>query len=358
MNRTLAAISTVAALLTVVGNTMFANRNTPVRILPEPAQTLLTRDMGLTEGQLVLVRNGRVMVGTLETAGEPKETAVFGAVRITVTKEQFFAQYRDIERFKRHKAVLQLGRFSPSPALDDVRGLTFSRATLDDLRDCRPGRCKVKLPAAWMSDLGRNVDWSGPGWRDDAQAVLRQKFVDYVASYLSVGAVALVEYSDKKIPVRLADSFHAIVQRSPSLTLQFPDFQRYLVAYPHVVLPGTDGFIYWSQEQFGLKPVVSISHVTVHQDARLPNVIVGASKQLYATHYFEASLGLTIAVDDGDAARPGIYLVYMNRTRADALGGSFGAMRRSVVNARTREGVEKTLTELKRRLEAAEPLPE
>ena len=100
---------------------------------------------------------------------------------------------------------------------------------------------------------------------------------------------------------------------------------------------------------------MSVSHVSVHQDPVHPNVMIGASRQLYATHYFEASLGLTFAVDDGDGSRQGIYLIYVNRTRADALKGSFGNVRRSVVQGRARDGVEDTLTRLKHTLEGGDP---
>ena len=319
-------------------------------IIPEPAQSLLLRDIGFTEGQLVLARNGRVVVRMLPTP-QPKEIAVAGVTRIGVTKEQFFERYRDIERFKQHEAVLQLGRFSTPPDAAQLAGLTFSPDMLDDLRTCRPGRCKVKLPAEWMAKFREQVNWSSRSARDEAQALFRTMLAAYVADYQARGASALVEYQDKAKPVSLAQASTALVERSPYLHTVSPGFSRYLIAYPGVHLPVIDSFIYWSQEKFGLKPVVSITHVSVHQDPSQPSVIVGASRQLYATHYFEASLGLTFAVDDGNAEQPGIYLIYVNRTRADALTGSFARVRRSVVHNRTRDGVEETLTALKKKLE-------
>jgi len=319
-------------------------------LIPEPANTILLRDAGFTQGQLVLARNGRVVVRMLEMA-DPKEVAVAGVTRVAVSKEQFFAQYRDIERFKQHEAVLQLGRFSQPPAASDLAGLTFSQDMLDDLRACRPGSCKVKLPAAWMAAFRDRVDWSSGTARSDAQELFRATLAAYVADYQANGAAALVEYRDKEAPVRLGELSTAIVQHSPSLRAVSPDFARYLIAYPRVSLPVADSFVYWSQEKFGLKPVISLSHVSVYRDPAQPTVIIGASRQLYASHYFEASLGLTFAMDDGETARPGIYLIYVNRTRADALAGSFGRMRRSVVHGRTLDGVEETLAALKRRLE-------
>jgi hypothetical protein len=342
-----------AAVLAVLLVSGTATPRAQPPISPEPAYSVLLRDVGFSPGQLVLARNGQIVVKLLPTP-QPKEVAVAGVTRIAVTKEQFFARYRDIVRFKQHEAVKQLGRFSQPPDADDLARLEFSPDMLDDLRTCRPGDCKVKLPHAWMTTLREQVNWSSRSAHTDAQDLFRALLAAYVAEYQVNGTSALVEYRDKEAPARLAEQSTALIQHSPYLNALSPDFARYLIAYPRVHLPVLDSFIYWSQEQFGLKPVVSISHVSVYQDPAQPSVMMGASRQLYATHYFEASLGLTFAVDDGGTIRPGIYLIYVNRTMADALTGSFGKVRRSVVHNRTRDGVEETLAALKRRLEGGE----
>ena len=345
------AVWAAVSAAVLVGVTATPRAQAP--IIPEPAYSVLLRDVGFSQGQIVLARNGQVVVKLLPTP-QPKEVAVAGVTRIAVTKEQFFARYRDIERFKQHKAVKQLGRFSQPPDAGDLARLEFRPDLLDDLRTCQPGDCKVKLPQTWMTKLREQVNWSSTSARADAQDLFRALLSGYVADYQTNGASALVEYGDKEAPAKLAEQSTALVEHSPYLKALSPDFARYLVAYPRVHLPVLDNFIYWSQEQFGLKPVVSISHVSVYQDPAQPSVMIGASRQLYATHYFEASLGLTFAADDGGTIRPGIYLVYVNRTRADALTGAFGKMRRSVVYNRTRDGVEETLAALKRKLEGGE----
>lgn len=342
-----------AVWATLLAGGAAAPRGQAPMIIPEPAQSLLRRDIGFTDGQLVLARNGRVVVRMLPTP-HPKEIAVAGVTRIGVTKEQFFERYRDIERFKQHEAVLQLGRFSMPPDAAHLAGLTFSPDMLGDLRTCRPGSCKVKLPAEWMTRFREQVHWSSTSARDEAQALFRGMLAAYVAEYQAQGASALVEYRDKAEPVRLAEQSAVLIERSPYLHAVSRDFSRYLIAYPRVHLPVMDSFIYWSQEKFGLKPVVSVTHVSVYQDPAHPSVIVGASRQLYATHYFEASLGLTFAIDDGDPEHPGIYLIYVNRTRADAMTGALGRLRRSVVRSRTREGVEETLAALRLKLEGGD----
>jgi hypothetical protein len=69
---------------------------------------------------------------------------------------------------------------------------------------------------------------------------------------------------------------------------------------------------------------------------------VAASRQLYATHYFDSSLGLTILLTDAGQARSTV-LVYVNRTRVDVFGGLLGRMKRSLVASRLHGTVERSL---------------
>ena len=110
-------------------------------------------------------------------------------------------------------------------------------------------------------------------------------------------------------------------------------------------------FLYWSTESFGLKPVASITHVFIYVQ---PGRVVTASKQLYASHYFDASLGLAAALEDrSDPSTPGMFLVYLNRSRIDLLGGFFGGLRRAILRGRLRDGMRKNLAEVIRELESS-----
>ena len=70
----------------------------------------------------------------------------------------------------------------------------------------------------------------------------------------------------------------------------------------------------------------------------------------YSSRYVDASLTLTIA-SDGVAATDEIYLVYINRSRANALKGSFSALRRSMVARRVMGSLEENLKNVKSRIE-------
>jgi hypothetical protein len=81
------------------------------------------------------------------------------------------------------------------------------------------------------------------------------------------------------------------------------------------------------------------------------NVLIG-SKQLYASRYFDSSFALTLLVGEvGAGPRPASYLMYLNRSRTDQLGGLLGPIKRSVIEGRMLGGVKKTLEQTKQRLE-------
>jgi hypothetical protein len=73
--------------------------------------------------------------------------------------------------------------------------------------------------------------------------------------------------------------------------------------------------IYWSREHygFGLKPLINVTHTMFYKAS--PSVTVIAAKQIWASHYYDGSLGITVLAD----ANPGTYFVYLNRSRIDLL---------------------------------------
>jgi hypothetical protein len=124
--------------------------------------------------------------------------------------------------------------------------------------------------------------------------LFRKELLSYVEAYLAQGNSALIVYRDKSRPVKLADEFRSSLDASLIGERSMKEFREYLEQFTKRPLPNMDTFLYWSKENFGLKPVISITHVTID---RQPRQLFIASKQIYASHYFNASLGLTAAVD-------------------------------------------------------------
>ena len=113
-------------------------------------------------------------------------------------------------------------------------------------------------------------------------------------------------------------------------------------------------FFYWSKEQYGAgKPVIGVTHVDIVRPRLAGSMRVAAvSREIFATHYRNASLGLTALSEDALGRR---YLVYVNRSQLDLLGGIFGAWKRSVLESRLRSESAGVFSEIKRRIESGPP---
>lgn len=305
---------------------------------------------GLTADQWKAVDSGDPQAKVLETQ-EKREVAIVGVAHLRANTACFITQLQDIENFKKNPAVLRIRKFVRPLDPPDLEGFSLEAGDLAGLRNCRVGECNVKLPVAAVERLGRDMDWSRPDYAPRAQSIFREELLAYVEAYLDRGNASLIEYRDKNKPVRLADEFRSVLDARPGLSGLVPEFHDYLAQFPSGPLPGVSEFFYWSTESFGLKPVASITHVSIYVQ---PGRAVIASKQIYASHYFDASLGLTAALDDpGQASGPGMYLVYVNRSHIDFLGGFFRGLRRALARGRLRDGMRKNLAEAVRKLESS-----
>jgi hypothetical protein len=306
---------------------------------------------GLTDDQWKALDRGETQARVLATR-EKREVAVVGVARLRATTTAcFVARLQDIETFKKSPAVLRIRKFTPPIDPQDLADFPKEMGDLADLPNCAVGNCTIKLSAEMIERLRRDVDWSQPDHAIKAQSVLREELASYVQTYSHRGNSALIEYVDKDQPVALAREFRPVLYAQPGLSELVPEFREYLARYPNEPLANVSEFFYWSTESFGLKPVASITHVFVYVQ---PGRVVTASKQLYASHYFDASLGLGAALEDRtDPSNPGMYLVYLNRSRIDLLGGFFGGLRRAFLRGRLRDGMRKNLAEVSRKLESS-----
>lgn len=295
--------------------------------------------LGFTEGEWKEVDRGGVVAKTLP-ATEGQEVAVLGAVRADASTACFLTQFEDIERFKKSPAVLAIHKFAQPPGFPDLHDLLLDDKDQAALRGCRPGGCDVKLPASAIDSL------QGA----DSPDAFRQWLWGYIQAYLTSGNAALIQYNDKPQPVRLEDEFHALLDAKPSLGDFAPDFYAALAHYAGSSGEDSRDFLYWSKEDFGFKPVISVTHVNIHQE---PGQAIIASKQIYATHYFDGSLGLTFLLDAPLGARDSVYIMYLNRSRIDLLRGWLGGLRRFFLRGRLLDGFKKNLRDVARRLESS-----
>jgi len=282
--------------------------------------TFLRDRIGFSQSDLQGLEQGEVLTRLLDSDGNT-EIAVFGVMHLRLPPETFVEQYRDIETFISAGQVESFGKFDTPPLLENLDGLTLEPSEIEDIKECEVGSCKMKLPASVIERLQKEVDWSKSDYQDRAEELIRQTLVDYVQAYLIGGNTAMGQYDDQKNPLRLADEFHELLLESHYLYEYVPELHSYLEFYPNCDLPNSEDFIYWSERKYDrLRPIVSLNHVTIVSRPRGKIKTMIASKQIYANHYFEASLELTALIDDevvGDSS--GFYLLYLNRSRFDTL---------------------------------------
>lgn len=295
-----------------------------------------------TPNEIKRATSGEIVARTIGKQ-EKHTVAVAGVSRAAADVECFLSRFRDIETFKRSPAVLRIGKLSQPADLNDLQRLTLDAEDLSALRSCRPGECNVRLPPGTFEDL-RKFNLSAPDHAALAQSAFRNRLFDYIQRYVAGGNAALIEYRDKSKPLRLREELRSLLDAEPRLSELIPAFHKYLDG--NSATDGVEDFLYWSTENFGLKPVTSVTHVIVF---RQPGQAVIASKQIYASHYFEASLGITFALDDPGSAG-NMYLVYVNRSSIDLLGGFFGGFRRAMLRGRLLDGLTKNVQQVVRQL--------
>jgi hypothetical protein len=127
-----------------------------------------------------------------------------------------------------------------------------------------------------------------------------------------------------------------------------PEARRLLEALPRDT--ATEPLIFWSNEKFWRKPVVAMSHVVLHDTADATwRFAVVASKQLYASHYHDASLELMAHATHAASGRSYVFL--LTRTKADTRPGGFGWLERKLLNRLVRRRLEDRFEAMRARLQ-------
>lgn len=301
---------------------------------------------GFSSSELAPLDRGEPVAKVLDT--DKREVAVIGAVRVRAPRERLFDHYRDLSALKRSQIVTQAGTFSQNPRAGDLADLAFEDYDLETIRACRPGDCGVRLPAESMARFHR-VDWSADDWRQRVGSVWRDVLAEYVAGYAAHGNRALAEYQNKAQPLSMAQEFRVLFDESGYYKAAAPEFFRYLEEFPAAGLEGSENLMYWTKESFGLRPVISLTHQVLYAapPGRTPAAFI-ATKQIYASHYFDAALALSFVFEDRES---GFYLLTINRARTRSLTSFLRGMVRSMVQKRSRDATEQVLRATKIALE-------
>jgi len=309
-------------------------------------QNRLQQKAAFDETDFAALQRGETIV-KLAPAQDKSEIAVSGLVSLRATADEFLRSYRDSLTHKNNAAVMEIGTFGAAPALADLANLTLEPTDIEDLKACAVGDCQLKLSSAMIERFAGEVNWQAADYAQQATQLFKTMLLEYVKDYRTRGDAALIAYHDKRNEVRLADEQQAVSHVSSYLNDVFATMQS---TRDNSRLRPLEELLVWSKIKFGLKPVISINHITIYKgDQAFGPQVLAVSKQIYANHYFNSSLALTGFVT---VAGPASYLVYENRSRADGLEGPFSKIKRSIVQNKALEGLKGILEHSKITLEA------
>ena len=306
--------------------------------------------VGLNEEQIASIRSGKAVAKVVESP-TPDEVYVFGSVYVEATPESYVKLASDIGALRKLPSYLAIRSFSDPPQVSDLEGFTLEQQDIEELKNCKTGHCQVQLPIEAIEEFQQSINWSAPDVADRVNRLAQRLALQALMEYMQGGNTALGAYRDKKHPAAVAETFASLVGRFEALPVYLPELNEYLLEYPKAKSDNVQAGFYWEKVNFGLKPTFRIVQKVVYRGAvgQEPAYAV-AEKQIYASHYFETALDLTVCVKD--AQRPGFYIITVKGSRQAGLTGLKGSIVRKVAVDKTRSSLERVLMTVKQKLES------
>ena len=310
--------------------------------------------VGLNDEQIQSIRSGKALAKILPSR-TPNEVFIFGAVYVQSAPEHYLELASNVEALRKLPSYLAIQKFSDPPRLSDFDGFTFEEEDIRELKNCKPGHCGIQLPIEAMEAFQQTVNWAASDRADQVNHLARQMALECLLRYIQGGNTALGTYRDKDHPAEIAEAFQSLVSWSKALPVYLPELRGYLLEYPNLKSGNIQSQFYWEKVKFGLKPTLRVVQTIVFRGGTAPGepAFAVAEKQLYASHYFQTALDLTVCVKD--ASRPnqtGFYLLTLKGSQQAGLTGLKGGIVRKVAVDKSRSSTERALAALKQELES------
>jgi hypothetical protein len=306
----------------------------------------------LSEAEIRSIEQGQAVAKILPST-DPEQLYVFGAVYVNAEPEAFLKLGMDVERLRTLPQYLAVKKFSEPPKLPDLAGFELDREDLKSLRNCKAGDCDIQLPTEAIEVFRNQIDWSRSDASSRANARFQQMALETLKRYQEGGNDALGAYRDQNKLLNISDSFRALLSRSDTLPAYMPELHRSLLNYPKDAVENSQSIFYWERVDFGLKPTLRINHAVAYRFAGTTGEAhILAVKQLYASHYFQVALDLSVCVrDTGTPQKRGFFLISLKGSRQAGLTGFRGSLLRRIVERKTRSGEQSALKGIKKALE-------
>ncbi len=308
--------------------------------------------IGLNDDQIAMITRGKAFAKVLPSTS-PAEIFIFGAVFVNATPDDYVKLAFDMDRLRRLPSYLGVDRIGETPVPADLEGFTLEPEDIRHLRTCEPGKCGVQMPAEAMQELKKAIEGSGPEVAEQVNDGVRKMALEVLRRYREEGNSVLGTYRDKDRPFDVNAQLQSLVGRSEELPAYLPDLNRYLLDYPRAKLEKAQSMFYWEKVKFGLKPTLRLNHAIAYQSAGSRGAAhVVAVKQLYASHYFQLALDLTVCVtESGSTSDKGFYLISLKGSTQQGFSGFKGSILRRFVVSKARNAQEAVLINIKNALE-------
>ncbi len=328
--------------------------STSAQISASDFNTLLRKEAAFDEKDLAALDRGEAVVRSLPSE-DKREVSVCGVIKLRDIGDMSLKSFVVKMSQQDDKTVLSWGKFSTPPVFDDLRSLKLEDRDVEDMKDCEVGECDLKMSAAMITRLQNEIDWNAPEYGSEAMQLFQKMLAEYVVDYIQRGDQALLQYDNRKTPVRLADDHRMLLEGVLFLDELAPDFGKYIRNFPAVDLPGVEHEFDWTKVDFGLKPVLTITHTAsfAFQRNNFDQYLI-ATRGIYATRYVDSSLALVMLVRESANEN---YLVFTNISRSNSLTGSFSDLKRTVVAGQSETKVKDMLTRSKRLIERSAEVP-
>lgn len=317
---------------------------------PDEPYKFFREFVGLNESQISAIRSGKAVAKIVDSY-TPDEVLVFGSVYIEAQPESYLKLVSDLDSLRKLPSYLAIQGFSNPPQLSDLGGFALDEQDIRELKSCKAGHCDVQLPNEAIDDFQRSINWSAPDVPDRVNRLAQKMALQALLDYMQGGNTALGAYRDKNHPAVVAETFASLISRWNALPVYLPELNEYLLEYPKAKSDNVQTGFYWEKVNFGLKPTFRIVQRIVYRQAHAnePSYAV-AEKQIYASHYFQSALDLTVCAKDPE--RPGFYLITLKGSKQAGLTGFKGGIVRKVAVDKTRSSLERVLVTIKQKLES------
>jgi hypothetical protein len=311
----------------------------------------LAGQAGFTDGEWSSIESGDVVARVLDS-DDPSEVVSIAGMTVRATRERFLECVRDPVCLKSEAGLTQSGRIAAEPSAAEFQGLTLDDKEVEQLADCRVGRCLLRLGEDDIARFQAEVQWASPAHREQATRLFREILAAHAAACARRGNAALPVYRDKAVPASVGERLAALLARPSWIIDASPDLRAMLTGAPR----GTgERFQFWSSERFWRKPLVAVNEVSIAgNDGAGQRSTFVATKQLYASHYHDAALELLAFATDEKSGRS--YVLFFGRIRADVRPSGFGWIERKLVRRLVRRRLEDRFAAMRNRLRGASGL--